>query len=132
MQKKGGCRDHMQVVADGGLATLAAIGYGATGAELFLVLFAASMAESNADTWAREIGILSKKPPVCITDLLKKVQPGLSGGVTLLGTAASLVGSFVIALTTALAVRNLGQKVAIITISDFVGALVDSVLGATW
>ncbi|PKL12935.1 MAG: DUF92 domain-containing protein, partial [Spirochaetae bacterium HGW-Spirochaetae-8] len=97
IQKKGGRRDWAQVMANGGLALAAALLYGMDGGILALVMFGSAIAESTADTWAGEVGILSKTPPVSITTF-QRVPPGLSGGVSLLGTMSGLLGSFLIAI----------------------------------
>ncbi len=59
--------------------------------------FAASLAAVNADTWATELGVLNRTPPRMITDPRKRVEKGTSGGVSLVGTLASLAGSALIA-----------------------------------
>lgn len=132
IQKKGGCRDYMQVIANGGPATICAILYGITGKPIFVILFGAAIAEANADTWAGEIGIMSTTQPVMITTL-QPVPPGLSGGVTVTGTVASLVGSIVIGLTWYVGfygIIGLNDSI-VVAISGFVGGLMDSLLGAT-
>ena len=58
---------------------------------LTLAYFGA-IASANADTWATELGVLSRTPPRLITTG-KPVAPGTSGGVTWYGTVAALAGS---------------------------------------
>ena len=96
---KGHERDAGQVFGNGGLATLFAALH-AVYPESILpwVGFAASLAAVNADTWATELGVLNPTPPRMITDLRKRVEKGTSGGISLFGTLASLLGSAVIAL----------------------------------
>jgi len=135
IQKKGGHRDWAQVLANGGLALAAALLYGLDGGILALVMFGSAIAESTADTWAGEVGILSKKPPVSITTF-QQVPPGLSGGISLLGTISGLLGSFLIAIAwygTFAADSNISWVflASIITVAGFSGMIVDSLLGAT-
>jgi uncharacterized protein (TIGR00297 family) len=135
IQKKGGHRDWAQVMANGGLALTAALLYGMDGGTLALVMFGSAIAASTADTWAGEVGVLSKKPPVLITTF-QPVPTGLSGGVSLLGTVSGLLGSALIATawygTFASDSRISWVYLAsIVTVAGFCGMVVDSLLGAT-
>ena len=135
IQKKGGCRDYMQVIANGGPATVCAILYGLTGDRIYIMLFGCAIAEANSDTWAGEIGILSEKPPVLITTF-KECEPGLSGGVTVYGTLGGFCGSALIAISWFIIFHKLGNSdyisdSIIIAISGFTGCIIDSILGCT-
>jgi uncharacterized protein (TIGR00297 family) len=135
---KGNQRDAGQVFGNGGVA-IAFVLVHALYQESILgwVGFAASLAAVNADTWATELGVLNPTPPRMITDLKKRVEKGTSGGVSLFGTFASLLGSALIAL---LAV-SLNQTQTVITahwslalpitFAGLAGSLFDSFLGAT-
>ena len=50
------------------------------------------------DTLASELGILSKTPPILLTTL-SRVPPGTNGGLSLLGTVASISGGAAMGLT---------------------------------
>ncbi len=93
---KGGQRDIGQAAANGGIATLLALGYGLTSsASLQQVLqagYTGALATATADTWATELGVLSLQQPRLITTG-KPVAPGTSGGITLLGTVAAALGA---------------------------------------
>ncbi|MBI9043010.1 MAG: DUF92 domain-containing protein [Anaerolineaceae bacterium] len=133
---KSSRRDIGQVWANGGIATLFVIIFVFyPSASWTWWAFSAAFAAVNADTWATELGVLSKKTPGMITTW-KLVDPGTSGGVTLLGTSASLAGS---ALIGVLAVTlspypfiiNGLISFLIITLAGLAGSLVDSLLGGT-
>ncbi len=94
--------------------------------------FAAALASVNADTWATELGTLNPNPPRIITDLRKRVEAGTSGGVSLWGTTAALLGASVIGLLAALLFPNVHWSLFIlITISGLLGSLFNSLIGAT-
>ena len=136
IEKKGSKRDAMQVLANGLMATIGALMWYCTGKLSALVLFGAAIAEATSDTFAGEIGRLSKRPPVSIRTLTP-VPKGLSGGITLLGTASAFISSLTIALSWAIFFKaSLGStsdfwfSLSIIAITGFMGCLVDSYLGA--
>src|SRR5215213_62560 len=96
---KGHERDAGQVFGNGGLATLFVLVQALYPESIVgWVGFTAALAAVNADTWATELGVLNPTPPRLITDLRKRVEKGTSGGVSLFGTLASLLGAAVIAL----------------------------------
>lgn len=132
---KGSHRDAGQVLANGGLACLFVL------LSLFFkfewwpwVGFSAALAAANADTWATEIGALSKKLPVLITDG-REVEKGTSGGISLEGILGSLGGAGVVALAACLLWPQPGGGNAGIFIAIWaagcLGSVVDSFLGAT-
>jgi Predicted membrane protein len=131
IQKKGSCRDWAQVLSNGFIAAVAMALYYFTGRAPFLAVFVATLAESSADTWAGDIGILSKKPPFSILSFTP-VRPGESGGISILGSAAGFASSVFFALLylTLFDLKGWGGATAII-ISSFSGMLFDSFLGAT-
>lgn len=131
---KGGQRDAGQVFGNGGIATLfAALHYFYPLAVWPWLGFAASLAAVNADTWATELGVLNPAPPRLITDLRKVVEKGTSGGISTVGTLASLAGAGVIGLGTAL-LGPTGVRwdfFVFVTVAGLLGGLFDSFLGAT-
>src|SRR5215207_3926840 len=132
---KGNERDAGQVFGNGGLATFfAALHAFYPESILPWVGFAASLAAVNADTWATELGVLNPTPPRMITDLRKRVEKGTSGGISLFGTFASLLGSAVIALPAILlspAGKFSTSTFLLIAGAGLAGSLFDSLLGAT-
>jgi uncharacterized protein (TIGR00297 family) len=128
---KGHERDAGQVFGNGGLATFfTALHALYPGSILPWIGFAASLAAVNADTWATELGVLNPTPPRMITDLRKRVEKGTSGGISVWGTIASLLGAAVIALPAALFTDH-WPLFPLITVSGLAGSLFDSLLGAT-
>jgi len=123
---KAGARDGAQVLANGGIAALCAV-LAAWGQDHYIAAFAGALAAANADTWGTELGTLSPHQPRSLLTL-RPVAAGLSGGVTLLGTAAEVAGAGAIALVTALVALH-GAWAAFA--GGVAGALVDSLLGAS-
>jgi uncharacterized protein (TIGR00297 family) len=135
-QKKGHCRDHIQVLANGGSACTCAVLFALTEDPLLLTLFGAGIAASAADTWSSEVGVLSSRPPVLITTF-RPCPVGLSGGVSVLGTVAGFIGAFMIGFFWYFAFRDSGHNewelhAFVLSIAGFVGCIVDSILGATF
>lgn len=134
---KGGQRDIGQVAANGGIATLLALGYGlVSSASLQQVLqagYSGALATATADTWATELGVLSLQQPRLITTG-KPVAPGTSGGITLLGSAAAALGALASGLFFWLLQRcqkSLASLPLIALVSGLGGSIVDSIVGAT-
>lgn len=135
---KGSRRDAWQVAANGGVAGLAVLaGVFLPGSAVPWVVFAAALAAANADTWATELGVMSRRWPRSIFTL-QQVAPGTSGGVSLAGMLAAAGGALLIALTAWFAWPEAGTSLAarlpyvmIIILAGVIGSLVDSLIGAT-
>ncbi len=128
--EKGSRRDAGQVLANGGAAWLALGLYALWPGEVWALGFAGALAAASADTWATEVGGLSRKMPRMITTG-RPVPPGTSGGVTLLGSGASLAGALFIALVAQALGLASGWGVAIVVLAGVIGSLTDSIAGAT-
>ncbi len=95
-----------------------------------------SIAYSCADTWASEIGVLSKSRPRLIIKPWVKVNHGVSGGVTPLGEAIAITASAFISSTfmAIAAITNLTfvslRNFLLIFILGYIGEVLDSILGA--
>ena len=121
---EGPRRTARQVLANGGVATLAALLGAWTAA-------AGAIAAAAADTWATEIGAFSPFPPRLLTSG-RRVARGTSGGITALGTLGGVAGAVTIAwLAYVLAPRGAAPALVTLTGAGVVGMLADSVLGAT-
>ena len=113
-------RTERQVVANGGVAALAALAGN-------WPAFAGSLAAATADTWATEIGRLSPTPPRLVTTWIS-VPAGTDGGMTILGTLGGLAGAGFIAGTSYLLKS---PWIVVIALAGALGMLLDSILGAT-
>jgi uncharacterized protein (TIGR00297 family) len=128
-------RDAGQVLANGGAGTLLAVASFIWPSPAWFYLFVGVMATVTADTWATELGTLSRRPPRLITNG-KRVEVGTSGGVSRWGTAVSFGGGLLIGLVaTLLSPWNspgpaLGLALAG-AVGGLSGSLFDSLLGAT-
>lgn len=92
---KSGRRDAGQVVANGGLGVLLCVMNAAWPHSFWWIAFVGVMATVTADTWATEIGGLSRSQPRSIVTG-KTVPSGTSGGLTGLGLMASAAGGLFI------------------------------------
>lgn len=92
---KTGPRDYIQALANLGVATLLLILFQFIQSEVLISALIGSVAAANADSWASEIGGISKRKPVLITTF-KPVDKGISGGVTYPGTMGGIAGSLFI------------------------------------
>ncbi|PWI49188.1 hypothetical protein CEE45_03370 [Candidatus Heimdallarchaeota archaeon B3_Heim] len=99
----------------------------------------ASLATHNSDTWMTEIGISTSSIPRLITNLKKEVPKGTSGGVTLKGTSAGIVGSMIISfiyllqllLHSDISLIHMIVQFIFLTFAGTLGGLIDSFEGAT-
>ena len=123
-ERRGPSRNARQVLANGGVAMVAALLGSWAGA-------AGAIAAAAADTWATEIGAYSPLPPRLITSG-RRVTRGTSGGITALGTLGGVAGALTIAwLARVLGPRGMAPGLAILTGAGVAGMLADSLLGAT-
>ena len=134
---KGSQRDLAQALANGGTAALIAVANAVWPHPAWWAAFAGAVATVNADTWATELGVLSRTPPRLMTSG-RPVEPGTSGGLTTVGTLAALGGAALIGAVAAgfhlAAGRQLPEAAAllvVVAVAGLVGSLVDSLLGAT-
>ncbi|MBV9231328.1 MAG: DUF92 domain-containing protein [Chloroflexi bacterium] len=134
---KGSQRDIGQVAANGGLATMIALGYGLSKSpvikESLQAGYVGALATATADTWATELGVLSPQPPRLITTG-EVTTPGTSGALTLLGTGAASAGAAALGLAFWLlqSCRRASNHLPLIALaSGLIGSLFDSLLGAT-
>ena len=127
--EKGSQRDWQQVVANGGTAALFSLLNYLFPLPLWTIGFAIAIAAANSDTWASELGSLSRQQPLFIRTL-KRIETGTSGAVSLFGTTAAFCGSFVIAILSYF-FFPISLTVGLIIFGfGFIGNVIDTLFGA--
>lgn len=122
-------RTFIQVLINGGLGTLLIILYGIFHQQYLLIASIISLSGNFIDSVSSDVGTLSKKDPY---DFIKrkKVPKGISGGISLLGTVAALICSFIIAFATYKSLKLSSIYLLLITGLIFSQTIVDSLLGS--
>jgi uncharacterized protein (TIGR00297 family) len=129
LHERRGARSIVQVVANGLPPLIFAAFYYFTEIKSCLLAVIVCFAATTADTFSSEIGMLSKKVPFSILTL-KPIQRGISGGFTLLGLFAGILGALIVSV---LAIPIFGIKgMGVIIVAGLVSSVVDSVLGAAF
>lgn len=155
--KEGGERNWVQVVCNGGVASLMALfymidcGIGEHPIDLVYnyrcswlsLAILGALSCCNGDTWASEIGtVLSTGDPVLITSL-RSVPRGTNGGITFIGLVVSLLGGLVVGIGHYLTLLMCVSSPVMISappqwpiifvgaVGGLMGSLIDSILGAT-
>lgn len=128
-------RDWAQTMANGGAVAGLALLYAVWPQPWLFAAALGVLATVTADTWATELGTLSRSAPRLITTG-RPVVAGTSGGVTLLGLAATAAGALTIGLAallfTALVDGAAAPWAVLAALGGGVaGSLSDSLLGAT-
>ncbi|MGB9577187.1 MAG: DUF92 domain-containing protein [Candidatus Micrarchaeia archaeon] len=142
---KGGVRDFAQVAANGAVPLFLAAVYHFYSQPVVFTAFVASLAVVTADTFATEIGVLSKGRPFLVTSF-KRVERGCSGAVSLLGSGAGAAASLFIAFSASF-LLSLSSVFAgkpelvvpggspafflVVFVAGVAGMFADSLLGAT-
>jgi uncharacterized protein (TIGR00297 family) len=130
---EAGARSAAQVAANGGLFALLVILGTALGSTPLRIAGLGALAAAAADTWATEIGTLWGGTPRSILTFAP-MAPGASGGITAIGTAASVVAALLLGLAGAPMLSGgtgWGPAATAILAGGVAGSLGDSLLGAT-
>ena len=139
--QKTGRRDAYQVFANGGPGSLAAIALalsnllGNPTTKPLMAFFVGTMASVTADTWATELGVLSKRNPRLIIGF-QEVEKGTSGAVSPLGELATVLASLFIgflALVFSFLPQSALYPASFIhgVVGGVAGCTIDSLMGAT-
>jgi uncharacterized protein (TIGR00297 family) len=123
---KQGPRDARQVIANGGIAALCVGLHAELRSSILPTAFAGAFAAAAADTWATEVGTLSKRARSILT--FAPVPRGSSGGISLPGSIAQVAGAAFVAFV---AVELRVAHFLPVFVGGVAGGIFDSVLGAT-
>lgn len=128
IEKKGTKRDAVQVLANATVPAVSAALYFIFKEQIFVVSFVASLAEALADTAASGIGAFSRD--TFDPFRMRKCEKGISGGMSLLGTLASILGATLISALALAFGRITLTESFIILAAGFLGGVFDSMLGS--
>ncbi|MEP7381111.1 MAG: DUF92 domain-containing protein [Gemmatimonadota bacterium] len=127
--EKGGERDAWQVLANGGIFALCALGTTLLPCSSWALAGLGALAGATADTWATEVGTAIGGMPRALLSG-RPVPAGTSGAVTVAGTAAMLAGALFLGTTAVFA--GFGKEVLVpVAVGGVAGAVIDTLLGAT-
>lgn len=120
-------RNILQILANGGLGAFFASIYFFYQFPPAIILYLGAIGAATADTWATEIGFYSRNEPKLIFSKTI-VKRGVSGGITMLGLTASMLGAFIIGI---LGEKILGMNGLLfpIALGGLAGSATDSILG---
>jgi uncharacterized protein (TIGR00297 family) len=127
---KNSVRDWQQVLANGGAGILFSFFYILTNDSVWFLAYGASVAAVNSDTWASEIGPLSRLMPISMKTF-RRVSRGTSGAISLLGTLAAIMGALFVSMFFLFVSGSVNTYlVLLIALSGFLGNVVDTLIGA--
>jgi len=123
-------RNGMQVWASGFWFAFWLIFWFSTNSTIFLVAAVTAMAFSTADTWGAEVGGKRVKGTTWLFGSFKKVNAGVDGGVSIVGTITTFAGALLIGAIYWFFYQQMPISHLIIIVSaGFIGSLVDSLIG---
>ena len=129
--EKSGTRDFYQVAANGGIGGVLVVLNYFLPDKIWFYTYSGIIASACADTWATEIGTLTKIDTYSIINF-KKVEPGTSGGISAAGLSGALLGAFFISLISAFWIdNNQIDFILLIILAGFTASIFDSFLGGT-
>ena len=100
--------------------------YGFVWKTALVVAYVSSIAAITADKFSSEIGVLDSRVIMLVT--LKRIKPGVSGGVSVLGMMAGVLASYIIGLCFFQS-SVFGALLPIVTVAGVFGDIVDSLFG---
>ncbi len=137
-EEKGGARGWKNVTANGIIAAVMTVFEAFIGGQVWAFAYLAAVAAAMGDTLATEIGLLNPEPPRLVTKPWLKVEPGTSGGVSILGYVASVLAGaivgflgYILGVVPEYDTIDFPVFLLIIVLSTIAGVTVDSIIGAT-
>ena len=135
LYEKSHTRDSAQAFANGGFALLMLICNVLSPNYHWFLAYLGALTAVTADTLATEIGVFSRTNPFSLS-LWKRVEKGVSGAISPLGTIAGLISAAVLAVLTLPFAGGYAafpiRFVAAGAFSGALGSLADSLLGGTF
>ena len=124
-------RTAQQVFSNGLIGVVLYMLYGMTGQFHWLLLAWSSFAISVCDTISSEVGVaVGGRTYNAVT--LRSMQPGLSGGISLAGTAGGFAALLLLVLFLFIILPVSPIQLLWVLSTGLVGMLVDSILGSKW
>ena len=124
-------RSAQQVFSNGLFGVVLYMLYGLTGQFHWLLLAWGSFAISVCDTISSEVGVaVGGRTYNAVT--LRSMQPGLSGGISLAGTAGGLAALLLLVLFLGVILPVSPIQLLWVLSTGLIGMLVDSILGSKW
>ena len=124
-------RSAQQVFSNGLFGVVLYMLYGMTGQFHWLLLAWGSFAISVCDTISSEVGVaVGGRTYNAVT--LRKMAPGLSGGISLAGTAGGLAALLLLVLFLGVILPVSPIQLLWVLSTGLIGMLVDSILGSKW
>lgn len=124
-------RTAQQVFSNGLIGVVLYMLYGMTGQFHWLLLAWSSFAISVCDTISSEVGVaVGGRTYNAVT--LRSMQPGLSGGISLAGTAGGFAAMLLLVLFLFIILPVSPIQLVWVLSTGLVGMLVDSILGSKW
>lgn len=124
-------RTAQQVFSNGLIGVVLYMLYGMTGQFHWLLLAWSSFAISVCDTISSEVGVaVGGRTYNAVT--LRSMQPGLSGGISLAGTAGGLAALLLLVFFLFIILPVSPIQLLWVLSTGLVGMLVDSILGSKW
>lgn len=127
-RKSGSSRNLIQVMINGGITLIMLIVYRITFNIGFVVLAVVSLAECFVDSVASDVGSLSPNKPFDVIRF-KRVDSGVSGGISLLGTLSALASCVIMGGISMLFAKDL-RIFGFVSGFSFLGMFIDSIIGS--